>query len=302
MKKQRVTALTPLKKMGFIVNSRKVFPSSQLGGMMSLLQQVQTGTLEMSVSASAVLQNTVPQVAVLDLPFVWPTKETAYAVMGDKEFQDRLHGYLTKKGLAFCGWIQNGWRGITNSKRPIRTPQDMKGLKLRVMQSPIYLDTFKLLGVTPVPMAFGEVYQALQQGVIDGQDNAVWVSVLMKFTEVNKYATETGHTFTTGPAIVNLDFWNSLSPAQQKIFREGADLSWKINREHSEKLKKDMPKSGGKSYEEICKEQGVQLIKLTDAERAVFAKAMRPIWGKYRSFIGADFYDFFMKKIQQYHK
>ena len=280
----------------------KIFPSSQLGSMISQLQQVQGGTLEMSVCASAMLQNTVPQAAVLDLPFVWPSKETAYAVLADSEFRAKLSSYMEKKGLAHCGWIQNGWRAITNSKRPIRTPEDMKGLKLRVMPSPIYLDTFKLLGVTPVPMAYAEVYQALQQKVIDGQDNAAWVSVLMKFAEVNKFMTETGHTFTTGPAIVNIDFWKSLTPAQQKIFIEGGELAWKINLEHSEKLKKDMPKSGGKSYEEICKEQGVQLIKLSDEERAVFAKAMHPIWAKYRSFIGGEFYDFFMKKIEQHNK
>ena len=280
----------------------KVFPSGQLGGMMSILQQVQSGTLEMAVAVSAVLQNSVPQVGVFDLPFVWPSKETAYAVMADREFQDKLSGYLAKKNLFMCGYIQNGWRAITNSKRPIRKPEDMKGLKIRTMQSPMHLDAFKLLGSTPTPMAFGEVYQALQQKVIDGQDNAAWVSVLMKFTEVNKYATETGHTFTCGPAIVNLDFWNSLSPAHQKIFLEGGELAWKINLEHSEKLKRDMPKSGGKSYEQICKEQGVELIKLTDEERAVFAKAMHPIWEKYRSFIGPDFYDFFMKKIEQYSK
>ena len=280
----------------------KVFPASQLGGMMSLLQQVQSGVLEMAVAVSAVLMNTVPQVGVFDLPYVWPSKETAYAVMADREFQDGLSGYLAKKNLVMCGYIQNGWRAITNSRGPVRIPADMKGLKLRTMQSPMHLDAFKLLGTTPVPMAYGEVYQGLQQKVIDGQDNAVWVSVMMKFTEVNKYATETGHTFTCGPAIVNLDFWNSLSPAQQKIFQDGAALSWKVNMERSEQLMKEIPKSEGKSYEQIFKEQGGELIKLTNKERAVFAEKMHPIWEKYRSFIGPEFYDFFMKKIEQYNK
>ena len=280
----------------------KVFPLGQLGSMMSQLQQVQGGTLEMSVQASATLQNEVPQVAVFYLPFVWPQEETAYNVLADKEFQAKLHEILVVKGMAFVGYAQNGWRGFTNSKRPVRKPEDMKGLKVRVMQSPIYLDTFKLLGVTPVPMAYEEVYQALQQGVIDGQDNGSWVSVLMKFTEVNKYVTELHHVFTCGPVIANIDFWNSLTPAQRQIFRDGGELAFKINLEHTAKIQRDMPNSGGKSYEEIMKEQGVELIKLTKAEREVFAGVMRPIWDKYKKFIGAEFYDFFMKKIEQYSK
>ena len=111
----------------------KVFPSGQLGDMMSQLQQIQGGTLEMSVQASAVLQNAVPQFAVLDLPFVWPKHETAYAVLMDEALQDKFNSFLEPKGMAFMGYGQNWWRAITNSKRPIRKPEDLKGLKMRVM-------------------------------------------------------------------------------------------------------------------------------------------------------------------------
>lgn len=280
----------------------KVFPSAQLGNAVSMLQQVQGGILEMFVCPSAVLQNVVPQIAVLDLPFVWPKKETAFAVLEDKEFQEKLADVMEPKGLVPLGWTQNGWRAITNSTRPVRKPADMKGLKLRSMPSPIYLDTFKALGANPVPMPYGEVYQALQQKVIDGQDNAAWVSVLMKFSEVQEFITETGHTLTTGPGIVNIDFWKSLSPAEQKIFREGAEIAWKVSLKETEKIKKNMPGSDGKSYEEILKKQGVQLIKLSDAEREEFAKVLHPIWDQYRSFIGEDFYEFFMKKVQLHNQ
>lgn len=280
----------------------KVFPASQLGGSMSMTQQVQGGTLDLCTASTATLQNTVSQVAALDLPFVWPDQETALSVVMDPEFQERLNALMNKKGLAFLGYGQNGWRGLTNSQHPVRKPADMKGMKIRVQQSPIYLDTFKLLGMTPVPMAFGEVYQALQQGVIDAQDNASWVSAMMKFTEVNKHVTELGHVYQFSVVAINVDLWNRLTPEQQKIMKEGAKLSFEVNLKHTEKLKKDIPKSGGLSYEEILKKDKCELVKLTKEERAAFAEVVKPIWEKYSTFIGKDFYDFFMAKRAEHIK
>lgn len=280
----------------------KIFPASQLGGSMTMTQQVQAGTLDLCTASSSTLQNTVPQAAVLDLPFIWPDFDTVMGVLMDAQFQERLDSLLKKKGMVFLGYGQNDWRGLTNSKRPVRKPEDMEGMKIRVQQSPIYLDTFKLLGVNPVPMAFGEVYQALQQGVIDGQDNAAWVSAMMKFTEVNKYVTELGHAFQVALVVMNLDLWNSLPPNHQKILREGAKVGFEKNLEHTEEIKKNIPKSGGKSYEQIIKEDNCELIKLTREEREVFANKLKPIWEKYSTFIGKDFYDFFMAKRAQYAK
>jgi len=280
----------------------RIFPASQLGGSMTMTQQVQAGTLDLCTASSSTLQNTVPQVAVLDLPFIWPNIENVMGVLNDAEFQDRLNTLLNKKGMVFLGYGQNDWRGLTNSKRPVRKPEDMEGMKIRVQQSPIYLDSFKLLGVNPVPMAFGEVYQALQQGVIDGQDNAAWVSAMMKFTEVNKYVTELGHSFQIALVVMNLDLWNRLSPKQRQIIREGAKVGFEENLKHTQKIKNDIPNSGGKSYEQILKENGCELIKLTPEERQVFADKLKPIWVKYSTFIGKDFYDFFMAKRAQYSK
>lgn len=278
-----------------------VFPMGQLGAEMSMAEQVQSGTLEMASITTAVLQNFVPQAAVLDLPFVFPNRETAYAVLDDKEFQKKFFDYFTPKGFQAIGFTENEFRDITNSKRPIRKPEDLKGLKIRVMQSPIYLDTFNQVGASAVPMAFPEIYNALQQGVIDGQENPIYTSILMKFTEVNKYATLTKHILTECIIVIGTDLWNSLSPEEQQIFREAADVCIKTNRDVTAGHQAKLPQID-KSIDEYLKEQGVEVIQLTDAERAAWAEAMHPVWEKYREFSGPEAYDFFMGKIKEHTK
>ncbi len=272
----------------------QVFPLGQLGGERSMAEQVQAGTLHMTAVTTAVLSNFIPQLAVFDLPFIYPDRETAYKALADKEVQDRFFKLCDPKGFVAIGYTENEFRDITNSKRPIRKPEDLKGLKIRLMESPVYLDTFRTLGANPVPLPFPEIYNALQQKVIDGQDNPLYTSVLMKFTEVNKYATLTQHICTECYTIVNKPFWDSLKPDQQKIFREAAEIQIKVNREENAKdLKNGLEKA---------KASGVEIITLTPAEREVFKKAVKPVYDKYRGIIGPELYDFYVKKIDSYAK
>lgn len=279
----------------------QVFPMGQLGPEMSMSEQVQSGTLEMASITTAVLQNFVPQAALLDLPFVWPSRETAYAVLDDPEFKDKLFSYFPPKGFVVIGYTENEFRDITNSKRPIHRPEDLKGLKIRVMKSPVYLDTFNQLGASAVGLPFPEIYSALQQGVIDGQENPIYTSILIKVPEVNKYATLTKHILTECLIILNVDFWETLTPEQQKIFREAADQCIQVNREVNAAHTQKLPNIN-KSIDEFLQESGVEVVRLSDEERAAFADAMRPVWTKYREFCGPDFYDFFMKKIEAHKK
>ncbi|WP_025322470.1 TRAP transporter substrate-binding protein DctP [Deferrisoma camini] len=277
----------------------KVFPLGQLGGERSMAEQVQMGTLQVAAITTAVLSNFVPQAAALDLPFLWPDRKTAYAVLDDPEFQKEFFKFFEPKGFVAIGFAENEFRHLTNSKRPVRRPEDLKGLKLRLMEAPIFLDTFKLLGATPVPMPFPEVYNALQQGVIDGQDNPLLTSVLMKFTEVNKYVTLLNHTLTETVIVVNADFWNSLPPDVQKAFRKGARECIRTNRAVNAALYKKLPKLGI-SVEEYCKKNGIQVIDLTADERAAFRKAVNPIYDKYRAQIGPGFMDFLLSKVKEH--
>lgn len=272
----------------------QVFPLGQLGGERSMTEQVQAGTLHMTAVTSGVLANFVPEVGIIELPFVYPDRKTAYRVLDDKEVQQRLAKYCEPKGFVFIGYTENEFRDITNSKRPIRKPEDLSGLKIRVIEGPMFIDTFKTLGANPTPLPFPEIYNALQQKVIDGQDNPLYTSVLMKFTEVNKFATVTNHILTECPVVVNVKFWKSLTPEQQKIFREAAEVQIRTNREGNAK--------GSADAIEKAKAQKVDVYVLTAKDREVFRKAVQPVYDKYKGIYGHEWYDFFMKKIHFYSK
>ena len=279
----------------------KTFPFGQLGSETSQAEQVQSGTLDMASITTAVLQNYVPQVAVVDLPFVFPNRKTAYAVLDDPDVQKKIFGYMPEKGFIAIGWTENEFRDITNSEREIKKPEDVKGLKIRVMKSPIYIDTFKQLGAQVTDLPFPQIYNALQNKTIDAQENPLLTSILIKATEVTKFVTKTGHILTECVIIVNPDVWNKLTPDQQKIFREAAAVAIKTNRKVNAELEKKLPKSG-LSIEEYCKKNDVKVTQLTADEREAFKKSMTQVWDKYRKSIGPDLFDFFLKKVDDHSK
>lgn len=272
----------------------QVFPLGQLGGERSMTEQVQGGTLQMTAITAGVLANFVPEIGIIELPFVYPNREVAYKVLDDKEVKDRFARYCDAKGFVFIGYTENEFRDLTNSKRPVKTPEDMKGLKIRVVEAPMMIDTFKALGANPTPLPFPEIYNALQQKVIDGQDNPIYTSILMKFTEVNKFATITNHILTECPTVVNRDFWSSLKPEHQKIFREAAEVQAKVNREGNAKNRVEAL--------DKAKAQKVNVHVLTQKEREAFKKAVQPVHEKYRAQYGAEWYDFYLKKVNFYAK
>jgi len=272
----------------------QVFPLGQLGAERSMAEQVQAGTLQMASITSAVLANFVPEIGIIELPFVYPSREIAYKVLDDKDVKERFGKFCEPKGFIFIGYTENEFRDITNSKRPIRKPEDLKGLKFRVIESPLMIDTFKTLGTSPTPLPFTEIYNALQQKVIDGQDSPLYTSVLMKFTEVNKFATITNHILTECLTVVNKAFWASLTPDQQKIFREAAQVQIQVNRETNVKGRADTL--------EKAKAQKVEIIILTAKEREAFQKALKPVYEKYKTVFGVEWYDFYLHKINFYGK
>ncbi len=273
------------------------FPAGQLGGERSMAEQVQSGTLQMAALTTAVLQNFVPQGAILDMPFIFPDRKTAYATLDDPQVQKKIFSYFPKKGFIAIGWTENEIRDFTNNKRPVRTPEDIKGLKVRVMNSPVYLDTFKQLGASPVGIPFPETYNALQTGVIDAQENPILTSVLMKFTEVTKHVTLTQHCLTECIIVVGVDYWESLSTAEQKIFREASKIAIDTNRSVNAQLHNALPKSNI-SIADYAAAKKIEIIELTPAEREAFRQAMVPVWNKYRKKIGNDLFDFMLTKIE----
>lgn len=276
-----------------------VFPSGQLGSERSMASQVQSGSLQMATITTGVLMNFAPQVAVLDMPFLFPDRKTAYATLADPEVQEKVFSYLKPKGLVGIGWGENNFRDFSNTKRPVRRPEDLKGLKIRVMNSPLYIDTFEALGASPVAIPFPEVYSALQTGVIDGQDNPFLLSAQVKFLEVTKYETKTHHSLTELITVVNQDYWDSLSKDDQKIFREAAKIAIDTNRAYTADQVVHYPKYDG-SLEDYAKSINVNVVELTPAEREKFLKAVQPVWNKYRKEFGDEIFDFMLAKIKEH--
>jgi len=169
------------------------------------------------------------------------------------------------------------------------------------MNSPVYLDTFKQLGASPVGIPFPETYNALQTGVIDAQENPILTSVLMKFTEVTKYVTRTQHCLTECIIIVGVDYWDGLSGAEKKIFKEAAKVCIDTNREVNAKLHDALPKSNI-SIADYAKQNNIDIIDLTVPEREAFRLAMIPVWDKYRKIIGNDLFDFMLAKIKSHQQ
>ncbi len=275
------------------------FPAGQLGGERSLAEQVQAGTLQVATITTAVLQNFIPQCAIMDMPFIFPDRQTLYATLDDQEVQDKLFSLFPKKGFIAIGWTENEIRDFTNTKRPVRTPDDIKGLKVRVMNSPVYLDTFKQLGASPVAIPFPEIYNALQTGVIDAQENPIMTSILMKFTEVTKYVTRTQHCVTECVIVVSPDYWATLSKSEQEIFRLAAKVCVETNRNVNADLHQSLPKSNI-SVDEYAKQNQIEIIDLTPEQRETFRQAMTPVWDKYRKKIGDDLFDFMLEKIKSH--
>jgi len=198
-----------------------LFPGGTLGGDVQTVSSLQGGTLDLTVLNSGILAAQAKDFAMLDFPFLFNNVEEAHAVI-DGPVGQKLAAQLDSKGLINLGYWDLGFRNITNSKRPINKLEDMQGLKLRVIQSPIYLETFSALGANPVPMAFPEVYTGLEQHTIDGQENPFTVIEGSKFYEVQKYLSVTGHIFNPQSFIIGKKTWHRLNDDEKQIIKDAA--------------------------------------------------------------------------------
>jgi TRAP-type transport system periplasmic protein len=199
-----------------------VFPGAVLGSDPQNLSAVRGGTLDFTTMATGLLAGVNKEFMIFDFPFLFKDFREAYA-LSDGPVGTRLLGKLADQGVIGLGIWDLGFRQITNSRRPITKPEDVEGLKLRVIASPIYIETFKALGANPVPMTFGEVYTALESRAIDGQDNPVGVIESAKFAEVQKFMSLTRHFYTGMPLLMSKKTWDSMSPAERTLIREAAD-------------------------------------------------------------------------------
>jgi tripartite ATP-independent transporter DctP family solute receptor len=228
----KMAACTAQKSNG--VMKVQPFWDASLGNDVAATQSVRTGTLDMVLTSTAPLAGMVPALGVFDLPFLFDTAKEADQVL-DGKVGDWFNAKLAGVGVINLAWWENGFRHTTNSKRPIASAEDFQGVKMRVMQNNIFIDTFKTLGSNAVPMAFSEVYSALETKTVDGQENPFANIENSKFYEVQKYLTLTKHAYTPLPVLFSKKVWDEMSQAEQAALRdcaiEGRDEERKMNRE-----------------------------------------------------------------------
>ena len=257
------------------------FPDGQLGAEVQTLSSAKGGVLEMAVVSTAATATTVKEFGLFDLPYLFNDHKEADAVLDSPVGRHALDK-LTDTGLiGLCYW-ENGFRHVTNSRRPIQKLEDFKGLKIRTIQNPVFVDVFNTLGANATPMAFTEVYNALESKAIDGQEtpyNSIYTS---RFFEVQKYVSATGHIYGAAVVVVSRKFWDTLSGDEKKAMQtacsEARDYERSVNREQDPKLLAEL------------KAKGMQYNDLPAAERARIRESLKPVYDKHAKELGEDLF------------
>jgi len=256
-----------------------VFPGGTLGGDAQTVSASQGGTIEFVLLNSGILASQVKDFEVYDFPFMFANAKEADTVV-DGPFGQKLHAKLAEKGLVGLAYFELGFRNLTNSKRPISTVDDIAGLKLRVIPNAINVDWVKALGANPTPLAFPELYAALEQKAVDGQENPLSVIVANKFNEVQKYLAITNHQYNPQAVIISKKTWDALSADEKKILADAAQEAALYQR----KVNREVMSAALASL----KKKGMQVTEFSPAEVAKFRDKVKPVIEKHTATVGAD--------------
>lgn len=256
-----------------------VFSNAQLGSDQQMQAALRGGTQEFTVPSTATLANLVKEFGVIGLPFSFASEKQADAVL-DGPFGQSLLAKLPEKDLVGLAFWENGFRNITNSRRPITRADDVAGLKVRTMQNNLYIDLFNGLGANAVPMAVNELFTALETRAVDGQENPYTVVHAQKFYDVQKYLSTTGHAYDALVLIASRKFWDGLAPADRTLLQQAAAEATVYQRQTSRALNASL-------RAELVK-LGMQINDVPDAERARMRDRLAPVIAKYQAAVGED--------------
>ncbi|WP_417263501.1 TRAP transporter substrate-binding protein [Celeribacter sp.] len=261
----------------------EIFPNATLGDERTLLEGMQIGTVDMGVITNGPVANFLEDIAVFELPFLFPSPEAAYNVL-DGEIGQELLGRLEEVNLKGLAYAERGFRNLTNSKRPVNSPADLDGLRIRVMENPVYIDSFRELGADAIPMAWTEALTGMQQNTIDGQENPVGVVYSFKLNETQTNMTMTRHTYAPAIFVMGMPKWNQLSEETQDIIAAAAQEAAEYERALNAELEEEQLAA--------LKEAGMNVVE--DADLAAFSAAVQPVYEKY----GEKFGDY-LPRIQE---
>ena len=263
----------------------QTFYAGALGAERESVEGVQLGTLDLTLTSTGPLQNFVPELAILDIPFLFRDYAHARAVLDGPIGQEMLQKF-PPKGLVALAWAENGFRHMTNSKRPVNLPDDLKGLKMRTMENPIHIQAYKQFGILPTPMAFTEVFTALQQGTVDGQENPLSVITAAKLDQVQKNLSLTGHVYSPAVILMNKTQWDKLSAADKQAFLDAAKEAVKANRTRIDDDER-------KAVADL-RSKGMSIVENVD--KAKFQATLAPVYADFGKRFGQDNID----KIKNY--
>jgi tripartite ATP-independent transporter DctP family solute receptor len=255
----------------------QLFLNGTLGSDQATLSAVKGGTVEMAVMNSGILASEVKALEIFDFPFLFNNEKEADAI-ADGPIGQKMHAALADKGIIGLSYWELGFRNITTGKRALNKVDDIVGLKLRVIPNAINVDWVKALGANPTPLPFTEVYSALEQGAIDGQENPISVIAANKFWEVQKFVALTNHQYNPQSVIFSKKVWDTLSPADRKIIDDSADEATKSQRESS--------RAALASNLELLKKNGMTVTQLPAAEVAKLREKMKPVLDKHSALVG----------------
>lgn len=255
----------------------QIFPAAALGGEREQIEAVQLGTQDVVITSSGPLGNFVPDVRIFDIPFLFRDYDHARKVLDGSIGQAMLDG-MSKRGLIGLAWAENGFRHITNSKRPIVSASDAAGLKIRTMENKVHMEGYKAFGLLPTPMAFPELFTALQQGTVDGQENPIPVILSAKFAQVQKHLSLTGHVYSPAIFLMSPAVWNRMSAEDRKAFTAAA-------RDGAAAMRQRVNEDESRGIEQLRKD-GMAVVEQVDG--ASFRQAITPAYQQYAKEFGAD--------------
>ena len=252
-------------------------PAGALGGERDVLEGLQIGSVELTITSTGPVGNFIPEVYALDFPFLFTSYDHARSVLDGQIGQDLLDDFQPQ-GLVGLAWSENGFRHVTNSVHPVNTPADLEGLKLRTMENQVHIAAFEAAGASPTPMSWTEVLTSLQQGTIDGQENPIPVLTANKMWEIQKYATLTGHVYSPAVIVMSKIHWDGLSEEQQGWFVEAGKASAAATRA--------TVSANEESGVALLRDNGMEVV--TDVDKAAFAAAVQPAYDEFAEQYGAE--------------
>ena len=254
-----------------------LFYNGTLGSDQAVVSAMKGGTIEMSVMNSGILASEAKELAIFDFPFLFANEKESDAIV-DGPVGKKMHALLEAKGLVGLTYWELGYRQMTNSKRPLNKVEDIDGLKLRVIPNPINVAWVKALGANPTPLPFPEVYGAMEQKAIDGQENPVSVIAANKFWEVQKYIALTNHQYNPQSVLFSKKVWDALSAAEKKVIADSANDATVVQRREA--------RAAVAANLDLLKKNGMTVTEFAPAEVAKLREKMKPVIAQFSSSVG----------------